>query len=126
MASAREQMPSRWALFVVTATAVALLAPPSAAGQPTMSDCYGGDPAKQIANCTRIISHPKSDRDDRATAYVYRARLYEGAGDWDKAVDDYTNSIGLDPSDPDVFFTRGRALANKGAFVNAIADTARR
>jgi tetratricopeptide (TPR) repeat protein len=79
-------------------------------------------PAPQrIGACTRLIEK-SGDAAVRADAFLQRGVLHELGGEAETAVQDYTESIKLDPSNALARFNRGNAYDQLGHFDLAIAD----
>jgi len=57
-----------------------------------------------------------------ASAYFYRAQIWEEKGEIDKAIDDYTKVIKLNPSLENAYNYRGNAWQMKGKLDKALAD----
>ncbi|HLH11202.1 MAG TPA: tetratricopeptide repeat protein [Methylovirgula sp.] len=55
------------------------------------------DPAQQIKGCTRVIESSRGPGVYVAFAYNIRGKAYQAAGDFDRAIADYTEAIRLDP-----------------------------
>jgi tetratricopeptide (TPR) repeat protein len=51
-----------------------------------------------------------------------RAVAYELIGDIDRAVEDYSKTIGLEPENAAAYDKRGRAYARKGDYTRPLAD----
>jgi tetratricopeptide (TPR) repeat protein len=52
-----------------------------------------------------------------------RAAAYERIGDLDRAIEDYTKTIELEPENAAGYDKRGRAYARKGDYTHAVTDT---
>jgi tetratricopeptide (TPR) repeat protein len=59
------------------------------------------------------------------TAYYNRGLAYSNLGQWDKAIADYSNAIGINPKYTDAYSNRGIAYKNLGQWDKAIADYSR-
>jgi tetratricopeptide (TPR) repeat protein len=78
-----------------------------------------GELDNAIAACTNAIQINPNDRE----AYYYRGRSYLDKGEYDKAIDDFTESIRQSPGfHINAYNYRGRAFYRKGDYNNAIAD----
>jgi tetratricopeptide (TPR) repeat protein len=78
--------------------------------------CYGKNdatPEMQIAGCTAFIA--SSDHDDvaRADAFNNRGAGYAAREEWDRALDDYSVSVKLDPTVASTFYNRGLAYLQR-------------
>jgi WD40 repeat protein len=80
-------------------------------------DCDDGS----LAACTAIIESSAEPR-YRAVAYYNRALRYHYAGDFDRAIDDYTHAIQMKPDDADAYDNRGVCYNVKKQYDQAIAD----
>jgi tetratricopeptide (TPR) repeat protein len=101
---------------------LALGVPTRAAGQGVLDDCLTGEPGNRMSACTRAIEDASIGASNRAIAYVERARMYESAGDWGRAIADYDGAIKLDANNADYYFARGGAYAAKGDNIRAIEN----
>ena len=54
--------------------------------------------------------------------YNNRGGAWQKKGEHDRAIADYSEAIGLDPSNPCPFYNRGIAWSSKGDYDRAIAD----
>jgi tetratricopeptide (TPR) repeat protein len=112
----------RWAL-----TVVACLQAMSALAQ-TPQDwalCLGQDlrsPDFPIQGCTAVIQAGRQVLDRLATAYNNRGVAYRIKGEYDKAIDDFSEAIKLRPSYANAFNNRGVAHRNKRDLNGALAD----
>ena len=84
------------------------------------TNAYSSD--KAISGCTAIIKAGRGERGELAIAFYNRANAYYGAGDLDRAIEDYGAAIRLNPSYASAFSNRGNAYSLKGDFDKAIAD----
>jgi tetratricopeptide (TPR) repeat protein len=74
-----------------------------------------------IAVCSRAIAaDPKN-----TLLFHTRADAYNNAGDFDRALADYTTIIGLDPTDTAAYAERGKTYALKSDMERAFADFAK-
>ncbi|GBU21773.1 peptidase [Fibrobacteres bacterium R8-0-B4] len=48
--------------------------------------------------------------------------VYDGRGDYDQAIADYTAALALNPATPEILCARGHAYRRKGAYDRAIED----
>jgi lipoprotein NlpI len=106
---------------VATAMGVAF-APPRASADEFFDRCLGKQPSDQAA-IAAITSCIESGRYPAKLGVLYfnRGSVYHAAGNFDAAIADYTQAIGLDaPSAALYYFYRARAYAVRGD-----ADTAR-
>jgi lipoprotein NlpI len=75
-----------------------------------------------IIACTRIIQSGEVHGTTLVAAYVSRGNRYARAGDYDRAIADYTKAIHLDPKLDYTFWRRGLAHTRKKEHERAIAD----
>ena len=79
---------------------------------------------RKIRGCTQVIERGKQEsRENRAIAYFHRGFAYEGKGDNEQAIGDFTKAIALDPNDAKAHYNRGVVYAWKGELDRAIADS---
>ena len=77
--------------------------------------------AMQAANSS-IELIPESDNEYRSFAYYTRSILWGNLGKWDKAIDDITKSIEINPNDAVSFKTRAEMYVNTKHYEEAIDD----
>lgn len=77
--------------------------------------------AMQAANSS-IELIPESDKEYRSFAYYTRSILWGNIGKWDKAIDDITKSIEINPNDAESFKTRAEMYVNTKHYEEAIDD----
>lgn len=77
--------------------------------------------AMQAANSS-IELIPESDNEYRSFAYYTRSILWGNLGKWDKAIDDITKSIEINPNDAESFKTRAEMYVNTKHYEEAIDD----
>lgn len=65
---------------------------------------------------------PESDNEYRSFAYYTRSILWGNLGKWDKAIDDITKSIEINPNDAESFKTRAEMYVNTKHYEEAIDD----
>jgi lipoprotein NlpI len=97
--------------------------PPSTAGlSPTWAHCVGTDPDASIQDCTTIIESGRESRRNLAVAYYNRAFSFEKKGEYQLAVEDYSQVLRAQPKDPETLNNRGEAYSEMGDFPHALAD----
>lgn len=94
-------------------------------------DCMSADPDTRIAACTAIIQAPVVDlmaglhigkaSENLSAAYNNRGGAYEKKGDYDRAIQDFSEAIRLSPSFG-YYRERGIAYNGKGDYDQAIQD----
>jgi tetratricopeptide (TPR) repeat protein len=77
--------------------------------------------AAAIKACTAIIDASDSGYVLDA-AYLHRGMAYLQKGNYDSAIADFSEAIGLNPAYAEAYFRRGTAHQAKGGYDNAIAD----
>src|SRR5262245_66345265 len=87
--------------------------------------CNGADrtsPDIQVDGCTALINSSAQTPQSLVIAYNNRGNAYTAKGDYDRAVQDYDQSIKLDPNYARAFNNRGVAYQKKGEYDRAIED----
>jgi tetratricopeptide (TPR) repeat protein len=79
-------------------------------------------PDAQIAACSRLLSMGKFRGSNLAHIYGWRGNSYVGKGEYDRAIADYDEVIGLDPKYASAYNGRGFAYHSRGDDERAIAD----
>jgi len=79
---------------------------------------------RAIADLSEAIQMTPDDRSMQRRAFEMRAGLYFHNGDYDRAIEDYTVLIGLDPESATAYEYRGFAYATKGLHERALPDYA--
>ena len=92
----------------------------AAANDADMCKQASGDVA--IAACTRAIASGRYAGHDLAKLHYDRAVEYANKGDYDRAIDDFSAAIRLDPKYDPAFNNRGAAYLAKGENDRAFAD----
>ena len=115
-------------------TLILLLLASSAAAQSTVTQsqrlknielCNGADrasPEPQIQGCTALIDSGNEKPHVLAIAYNNRGNAYVAKRDYDRAIEDYDQSIKLIPGYAKPFNNRGLAYQKKGEYERAIKD----
>src|SRR5262249_46460690 len=76
----------------------------------------------QIGGCTALIDSGKETPQTLVIAYNNRGNAYTAKGEYDRAIQDYDQSIKLDPNYARAFNNRGVAYQTKGEYDRAIDD----
>jgi lipoprotein NlpI len=91
--------------------------------------CYNAlernDHNEAIRLCTTAIESGKLSQKELTTTYNSRGNALYDKGDYEKAIDDYTRAIKIDPKHARVYYNRGLASKNKGDYERAIEDYTR-
>src|SRR4249919_484241 len=104
------------------------LGPPTSAQTPTLKNielCNDRDRTShypQIDGCTALIESGNQSPDVLAKAYNNRGNHYTRDGEYDRAIQDYDQSIKINPSYPKAFNNRGVAYQKKGEYERATKD----
>ncbi len=84
--------------------------------------CESHDEDVAIAACTRIIESGRETQENLARAHYQRAAAYDSKDDLDRAIDDYTQVLLLQPTYSDAYFFRARVYFRKREYDRAILD----
>ena len=82
----------------------------------------GARPDVVISSCSALIQSGRETGRNLASAFTIRGRAYRAAGDFDRAIADYSEAIRIDQNYVLAFYSRGIAYFNKGDNDCAIAD----
>src|SRR5579871_3877284 len=74
---------------------------------PCTAALNAADDDKIIASCGALIGNDKAPKADRVKAAIARAAAYERRSEIDRAIGDYDVALRLDPTQAEVFNTRG-------------------
>lgn len=85
----------------------------------------GVDWNTQIRNCTTLINSGRETRKNRSIAYINRGLAYYTLKNFDRAISDYSEAIGLDGESKIAYHNRGLAYKNSGSLDAAISDYSR-
>ena len=77
---------------------------------------------EQIVGCSNAIKSGKYTGKDLAAAFNDRGTAYRVTGDFDHAIQDYNQTIKLNPNDATAFYYRGIANGMRGESDRAIQD----
>ncbi|HEV8693486.1 MAG TPA: tetratricopeptide repeat protein, partial [Lysobacter sp.] len=75
-----------------------------------------------ISSCAALIQSGNYVGRDLSTVFVIRAIAYQRKGELDRAIQDYDQAIGLDPSGATAYYNRGVAYGSRGDWDRAIQD----
>jgi tetratricopeptide (TPR) repeat protein len=84
--------------------------------------CVSSDPDTSIAGCTALIQAGRESTVSLVSAYSRRASAYMRKTDYDRAIQDYGDSIRLNPNDASAYSDRGNAYFYKGDYDRAIQN----
>jgi tetratricopeptide (TPR) repeat protein len=111
---------------VILAIGVLGAAPAFAQTASERRQCEGEDGAtveQRIAACSAIIKAAKGDKTERlAETYDHRGVAYRMQGDFNLAIQDYSQAIKLNPKLAQAYNNRGVAYDHKGDFDDALQD----
>jgi tetratricopeptide (TPR) repeat protein len=91
---------------------------------PCFSAIAASDDDGVIAKCAALIDHDKTSRPDRIKALLARAGAFARKDQIDRAIEDDSTVLRLDPTQADVFNARGELVRTKGDRPHAVADFA--
>jgi tetratricopeptide (TPR) repeat protein len=80
------------------------------------------EPRDRIAPCTAILVRAGVRPIVRKVAFHYRGHAFEKLGQYARAAQDYTQAIRIDPTDPDLYVSRGLIYVKLGRLTEANAD----
>jgi tetratricopeptide (TPR) repeat protein len=89
---------------------------------PCTAALNAADDDKIIASCGALIGNDKAPKVDRVKAAIARAAAYDRKGEIDRAIGDDDIALRLDPTQAEVFNTRGELFRRKGDRVHALSD----
>jgi tetratricopeptide (TPR) repeat protein len=75
-----------------------------------------------IADCDEALRVLPNERTNIRITVYNRANAFEGKGEYDKAIGDYTRLLLIDPRSANNFNSRGNAYRRKGDYKHAIDD----
>ena len=75
-----------------------------------------------VAACGPLIDNEKTVKADRIKALIGRAGAYDRKDMIDRAIDDYSIALRLDPAQADIYNARGELWRRKGDRPRALAD----
>jgi tetratricopeptide (TPR) repeat protein len=108
----------------VRATAAEPTTDPQADPAPCIAAAAANDADKIIAACGALIDNAETAKPDRIKALIARAGAYDRTDQVDRAIGDYDTVLRLDPTQADIFNTRGELWRKKGDRPRALADFA--
>jgi tetratricopeptide (TPR) repeat protein len=112
----------RWVAFVLAA----FIAPAGAAAGQTRDEQWSRrndpDPDRAMAGGTPLIQSGQERTADRAAASNNRGIAHAERSDYDRAIEDFDQAIGLKPDFEDAFYHRTNAYRRQGDLDSAIED----
>jgi tetratricopeptide (TPR) repeat protein len=102
------------AVCLVLVAGAVLLSSPVLAAADDQALCASDDTADdpRVAACTAVIASGKLAPHELAAAYNHRAYALEGLQEFERALADANQAIGLDPASAEAFFRRGDIYKN--------------
>ncbi|MGH6848409.1 MAG: tetratricopeptide repeat protein, partial [Methylocella sp.] len=121
--AAGEMDRSRPIVFLMTLLLASWLGPAVCAADTAWEFCVSVNPDNRIAACTQVLARGGTlSAHDRAMAYAYRGDAYATKANHDRAIQDCTEAIRLDPKYSYAYTVRGASYANKANYDHAIQD----
>jgi tetratricopeptide (TPR) repeat protein len=118
----RRQVNLMVACLIVAAGAVSS-APATAQTQQQLKWCSGeGTDDQQISGCTAAIESGNFTGKNLAIAFTNRGAAYFSEMQYERAIQDFSEVIRLDPQGPNGFYNRALAYKNKSQYDSAIQD----
>jgi len=87
-----------------------------------LSDCKSGDPDRMIAGCTRLLQSHRLKPVHQSNAYNNRGFAYQLKHDIDRAIDDYSSAIDINPNNLKAHNNRAIIYIEKRLYARAITD----
>ena len=79
-------------------------------------------PDLQIGGCSAVIQSGRESARTLAIVFRNRGIAHKARGEFDRAIEDYSEAIALNPQFADAFLSRGMAYKTKGDLGHAIQD----
>ncbi|MEX1083986.1 MAG: tetratricopeptide repeat protein, partial [Xanthobacteraceae bacterium] len=111
-------------LLSICAMTIAAVAPARAQTQQQIDWCEGDEVPSDlsIGGCTAVIQSGKFTGKKLAVAFYNRGIAYYYKKEYDRAIEDYSQAIRLDPKYAAAFVNRGIAYERKGQYDRAIEN----
>ena len=106
-------------IYLLLSTAIVALGQSSSQN---VTNCQSGNPDSKIAACTTLLNANQETAKSRAVIYSNRSVGYYSKGDYDRAIQDATEGIRLNPNEPSLYYTNGLAYKKKGDFDHSIQN----
>ncbi len=111
----------------VIAVLAAIAAQPMAWAQSALGGhgwigCLKGDPDLAIPGCTEALKAHELTREEKPIAYYLRGNAYYAKGQFDRAIEDYNQTISQSPEFARAFNNRGSAYVSRRDYERAIPD----
>ena len=91
--------------------------------KPLWAECEARDADTAIEGCTKIVAQNLENKEDAARAYHARGKAYKTRGNYNAAIEDFGQAIGLSPGYADAYVQRGWCYYNGNADApHALAD----
>ena len=88
--------------------------------QECLDKCRSGNSDAKIVGCTELIQAGRDTPGEMSAFYNNRGAAYVDKGDYDRAIQDFNESIGLDRNNAIVYYNDGFAYEKKGDYDRAI------
>jgi tetratricopeptide (TPR) repeat protein len=109
-------------IFLLMTLLGAAAALPGQSRQETWTQCKSSDPEQSIRGCSAIILSAKETGVNLAKAFNNRGSGYAMKGDYDHAIQDYTQALRITPNSADASYGRGWAYEHKSDYDHAIQN----
>jgi tetratricopeptide (TPR) repeat protein len=110
------------AVLGAASTAAAQDEAPAAPRDDNWKRCREADADARLTGCRAIIQSGQEKPADLARAYYYRGNAYRAKNLFDAAIEDFSESIKLDPANLDAYGDRAITLTAAGKLMDAIPD----
>ena len=77
------------------------------------AECEARDADTAIEGCTKIVAQNLENKEDAARAYHARGKAYKTRGNYNAAIEDFGQAIGLSPGFADAYVQRGVVLLQR-------------
>lgn len=90
--------------------------------QESLDRCRSADPDAKINGCTALIQAGQDTTESLSVIYNNRGIAYDDKGDYDRAIQDFSEAIHLNPNAEGAYYGRGYAYKKKRDYDRAIQD----